>query len=74
MLTIESAELRIAVGPQSDARLDQLFDDTCATVVRTALEQEQAQPGDRQVVYNPIARLSRTRPAVNRRRTRQFLP
>jgi hypothetical protein len=51
-LAIESAELRVAVGPQSDARLADLFDGPCATVVRAALEQEQAQPGNRKVVYN----------------------
>ncbi len=41
---IESVELHVAVGPQSDARLADLFDGPCPTVVRTALEREQAQP------------------------------
>ncbi|MGP3749987.1 hypothetical protein [Streptomyces sp. IBSNAI001] len=53
-LAVESTELRIAVGPQSDARLHQLFAEPCATVVRTALEQEEAQPGHRSISYNPM--------------------
>ncbi|MFG3545786.1 hypothetical protein [Streptomyces clavifer] len=53
-LAIESAELRIAVGPQSDAHLADLFDGPCATVIRTALEREQAKPGHRTVVYNAM--------------------
>ncbi len=52
---VESAELRAAVGPQSDARLVDLFDGACATAVRTALEREQARPGHRKAVYNPMA-------------------
>lgn len=53
-LAIEASELRVAVGPQSDAHLADLFDGACATVVRTALERERAQPGHRKVVYNPM--------------------
>lgn len=53
-LAVESAELRVAVGPQSDAHLHELFDGPCATVVRTALEREQAQPGNRSITYNPM--------------------
>ncbi|AOT57754.1 MULTISPECIES: ATP-binding protein [Streptomyces] len=53
-LAVESAELRIAVGPQSDTRLHELFEEPCATVVRTALEREQAWPGHRSITYNPM--------------------
>ncbi|WP_103529559.1 hypothetical protein [Streptomyces sp. SM12] len=53
-LAVESAELRVAVGPQSDARLHELFDGPCATAVRTALEREQALPGQRSIIYNPM--------------------
>lgn len=53
-LAVESAELRVAVGPQSDARLHELFDGPCATVVRTALERNQARPGHRSITFNPM--------------------
>ncbi|MBK3523925.1 MULTISPECIES: hypothetical protein [Streptomyces] len=53
-LAVESVELRVAVGPQSDARLHELFDGPCATAVRTALEREQAQPEHRSITYNPM--------------------
>lgn len=52
-LAMEAAELCIAVGPQSDARIHELFDGVCAMVVRAALEKEHAQPGERAIVYNP---------------------
>ncbi len=54
VLAVEAAELRIAVGPQSDGRLFQIFGGECATVVRTALEQQGARPGGRSIVYNPM--------------------
>ncbi|MGW2109396.1 hypothetical protein [Streptomyces sp. NPDC001948] len=63
VLAIESAEVCVAVGPQSDARLHELFDGLCATVVRTALEpeqeqeQEQEQLGHRPVIYTLMANL-----------------
>ncbi|WP_329103221.1 hypothetical protein [Streptomyces sp. NBC_01439] len=53
-LAVEAAELRVAVGPHSDARLYELFAEPCATVVRTALEREQARPGRRSITYSPM--------------------
>ncbi|MFF7415705.1 hypothetical protein [Streptomyces lydicus] len=53
-LSVESAELRVAVGSQSDARLHELFDGACATVVRAALDRKQAQPGQREIKYTPM--------------------
>ena len=52
-LAVVDAELRIAVGPQSDARLEQIFNDAHAVVARAALEKEGARPGDREIVYSP---------------------
>ncbi|MEU5242381.1 hypothetical protein ACH4UR_37400 [Streptomyces lydicus] len=57
VLAVESAELRFAVGPQSDARLHDLFAGPSATVVRLALEQEQARPGQRAITYNLLDEL-----------------
>ncbi|MFJ9041059.1 hypothetical protein ACIRF8_31355 [Streptomyces sp. NPDC102406] len=54
VLAIEAAELRIAVGPHSDARLAELFASSYAAVIRAALAQHQARPGGRTVVYNPV--------------------
>ncbi|MFD7447201.1 hypothetical protein, partial [Streptomyces sp. NPDC059909] len=54
-LAIESAELRVTVGPQSDARLADLFDGP-RDGGPYALGRDHARPGHRKVVYGPGSR------------------
>ena len=52
VIHLEPPELQVAVGPQSDARLNEMFNtETCTEAVREALEREGARPGTRTIAY-----------------------
>ncbi|MEU5014325.1 hypothetical protein AB0G35_29365 [Streptomyces sp. NPDC021749] len=52
LVFLEPPELRVAVGPQSDARLSGLFrTETCKEAVREAMSSEGARPGTRDLGY-----------------------
>ncbi|BDM69926.1 hypothetical protein HEK616_34130 [Streptomyces nigrescens] len=52
LVSLEPPELRVAVGPQSDARLSGLFrTETCKKAVHEAMSSKGAQPGTRDLAY-----------------------
>ncbi|MEU5836428.1 hypothetical protein ABZ820_22540 [Streptomyces diacarni] len=57
VLGIEDAHLRVGVGAHTDARLHELFSETCAGPVRTELERVGAEPGHRTLAYTATAGL-----------------
>ncbi|MGW4490408.1 hypothetical protein [Streptomyces sp. NPDC004376] len=53
-LGIENAQLHIGVAAHTDARLHNLFSETCAGHVRTELDRVGARPGHRTLTYTAI--------------------